>query len=217
MGIKRSAMRKTKFSKEMIIKAGLQQLQRRGWEGMTPKRVAKRLGASTMPIFSHFATMDELKEAVLDRAWEMLLEYASRNYTNDVWVDQSVGYIIFARDHGQLFNCMHYGPADKISERRYRFWLALSQQLGDISYFEGMNTEHIGWARHIRSLLTHGIAISMSTGLSTVWKNDELVKRVMALCSDVLSKGFAQQSDRLDEISAMIPNHILQRINQVSD
>jgi AcrR family transcriptional regulator len=210
-------MRKSKFTKEMIIKAGLQQLQRGGWEGMTPKLVAKRLGASTMPIFSHFATMEALKEAVLDLAWEMLIDYSSRSYTNDVWVDQSVGYIIFARDHGQLFNCMHYGPADKISERRYRFWLALSQQLENHSYFDGMKTEHIGWVRHIRSLLTHGIAISMSTGIATVWENDELVTRVMSLCSEVLSEGFARKGARLDEISAMIPSPISQRINQVSD
>ncbi len=210
-------MRKPKFTKEMIIEAGLQQLQRSGWEGMTPKLVAKRLGASTMPIFSHFASMEALKEAVLDKAWLMLLEYSSNRYTNDVWVDQSVGYIIFARDHGRLFNCMHYGQAAKISERRYQFWLALSQELEDRSYFDGMKTEHIGWVRHIRSLLTHGIAISMSTGLSTLWNNDELIKQVMTLCSEVLSDGFARQGARLDEISAMIPSHILQRINQVSD
>ena len=210
-------MRKTQYTKEMIIEAGLRQLKESGWEGMTPKLVANRLGASTMPIFSHFATMTELKKAVLDRAWEVLFEYCSRRYTGDIWVDQSVGYVIFARDHGLLFNCMHYGSPDEISERRYQFWVELSQPLEDLSYFTGMKTEHIGWVRHIRSLLTHGIAISMSTRIATVWYNDEVIKQVITLCSEVLCEGFARKGSRLDEISAMIPANTRKRINQVSD
>jgi AcrR family transcriptional regulator len=210
-------MRKPKFTKEMIIEAGLQQLRNCGWEGMTPKLVAKRLGASTMPIFSHFATMDDLKEAILDQAWAMLLEYCSRCYTSDIWVDQSVGYILFARDYGLLFNCMHYGSPEKIKKRRYKFWVALSQPLEDLAYFTDMKSEHIGWVRHIRSLLTHGIAISISTGIANFWENDDVIKQVVALCSEVLCEGFARQSKRLDEISALIPSQMQTRINRVSD
>ena len=97
-----------------IIEAGLEQLKDGGWEGLTPKSVAKKLGASTMPIFSHFATMDEFRVAILDRAWEMHKEYVLANYTGDIWVDQGIGYVLFARDHAQLFSCMYYGKLQEI-------------------------------------------------------------------------------------------------------
>lgn len=207
--------KKSKFTKEMVIEAGLLQLKACGWEGLTPKSVAGRLGASTMPIFSHFANMIEFRQAILDRAWELLLAYASRSYTGDIWVDQSVGYIIFARDHGRLFGCMHYGPPEEIRERRYRFWVATSGQLEKHPAFEDMSTGHIGWVRHIRSLLTHGIATAVSTGIATVWDDETVIEQVMSLCTEVLCEGFSKRGDRLDAISERISAETTERINRV--
>ena len=59
--------------------------------------VAFRLGASTMPIFSHFSTMEKFGEAIRDQAWETLKDYASRTYTGDAWVVQRVGWIRYLR------------------------------------------------------------------------------------------------------------------------
>ncbi len=46
--------KKTKYTKATVIEAGLEQLKENGWEGITPKAVANKLGASTMPIFFPF-------------------------------------------------------------------------------------------------------------------------------------------------------------------
>lgn len=208
-------MPRTKFSREMIIEAGLSLLKEGGWEAVTPKSVAGRLDASTMPIFSHFATMAALKEGVLDHSWDLLLAYASRSYTGDAWVDQSVGYIRFARDHGRLFSCMHYGEPEEIRNRRYRFWKRLSPSLETLPRFEGMKPEHVGWIRHLRSLLTHGIAISVSEGVATVWEDDGVVQEVMGLCSEVLCEGLARRGDRLDALSVRIPEETRKTINRV--
>ncbi len=205
--------KKTRFTKETVIEAGLKQLKEIGWEGVAPKAVAKRLGASTMPIFSHFSTMDEFREALLDRAWEMLGEYVSRSYTGDPWVDQAVGYVFFARDHGRLFSCMHHGALAEIRERRYRFWIFVSREMEGSPAFEGMSAERAGWIRHLRALLTHGIAVSVSSGLAPVWANDEVVKRMLTLCSDVLREGMAKRGDELDELSGKISPEARKRIS----
>ncbi len=205
--------KKTKFTKETVIEAGLNQLQEVGWEGITPKAVAKRLGASTMPIFSHFPTMDAFREALLDRAWKILMAYVSRSYTGDPWVDQAVGYVLFARDHGRLFSCMHYGPLAEIRDRRYRFWMFVSRELEGDSSFDGMSAERAGWIRHIRALLSHGIAVSVSSGLAPVWKNDDVIRQMLALCSDVLREGMAKRGDELDEMSGKISAEARKRIS----
>ena len=192
--------KKTKFTKEAVIEAGMSQIKDNGWEGLTPKSVAKRLGASTMPIFSHFPTMAALREAILDRAWENLIEYTSRSYTGDVWVDQGVGYVLFARDHGRIFSCMHYGPPAEVQDRRYRFGASISDKLEDHPSFEGMNAKLVGQIRHLRALLTHGMAVAVSSGLTSLWDNEELVKQMMSLCSEVLCEGLSKREDKIDQI-----------------
>jgi len=197
--------KKTKYTKESVIEAGLEQLKEEGWEGITPKLVAKKLGASTMPIFSHFTTMDELRVAILDRAQEIQNEYISRNYTGDAWVDQGIGYVLFARDHGRIFNCMYYGKPEEIRERRLRFWEFASEQLAGHPAFEGLSAEHVGWIRHTRALLTHGIAVSISAGFAPVWKNEEVIRKMISLCSEILFEGFSARGGKLDEITGTIP------------
>ncbi len=197
--------KKTKFTKMVVIEAGLEQLKERGWEGITPKMVAKRLGASTMPIYSYFATMDEFRVAILDRAWEMPREYISKSYTGDIWVDQGIGYVLFARDHSLIFNCMQYGRLQEIRDCRLRFWEFASRQLEDHPAFEGMSAEHVGWIRHLRSLLTHGIAVSVSSGFAPIWKDEDVIKRMLSLCSEVLLTGLSDRGDELDEITKIIP------------
>lgn len=207
--------KKTTFTRQIVVEAGLQQLKTIGWEGFTPKKVAQQLGASTMPIFSHFPSMVEFKKAVLDRAWELLLEYSSRNYTGDEWIDQSVGYVMFARDHGRLYSCMHYGSPEEIQERRYQFWLALTRSVDAHQGFKGLSDEQIQWIRHVRSLLSHGIAISVSTEISTIWQSDEFIKRVMSMCSKMLIEGISGQDDALEELSLLLPTETRDRIRGV--
>ena len=145
---------KPKYNKDEIIEAGLKQLKYEGWEGITPKKVASRLGASTMPIFSHFPTMADLKKALVDEAWRMMEEYTLASYTGDPWVDQGIGYIRFARNHGHIFSCMHTGQIEEVQARRYQFWVKISENLTDYPLFQGKDPELVAWIRNLRSYLT---------------------------------------------------------------
>ena len=204
--------KKTKYTKSDIIEAGLQQLEANGWEGITPKSVAKKLGASTMPIFSHFATMDDLKTAIMDRTWDVLAEYASRTYTGDTWVDQGIGYILFARDHRQVFSCMQYGRFEEIRERRIRFWEYVSAKLEGGCRFEGLSDAHVAIIRHTRSLLTHGIAVSVSSGYAPIWRDEDVIREMLALCSNILLEGLSANRETLDRIAEKMPERFKEKL-----
>lgn len=204
--------KKTKYTRVVVIEAGLKQLKECGWEGLTPKSVAKKLGASTMPIFSHFTTMNDFKTAIMDRAWEMIAEYASRKYTGDTWVDQGIGYVLFARDHGQIFSCMHYGKVEEIIERRMRFWQFTTAQLGNHPAFEDLPAEHVGWIRHMRALLTHGIAVSVSSGFVGAYDDEKVIRKMISLCSEILIDGLSVRGDQLDEITKRVSPEIRARL-----
>lgn len=206
--------KKTKYTKSTVIEAGLDQLKEHGWEGITPKLVAKRLGSSTMPIFSHFTTMEELKKAVLDRAWEIFTEYTLENYTGDAWVDQAIGYISFARDHALLFNCMHYGKPEEIQKRKFAFWELVYKELEDYPPFQGLSSELIGWIRIIRGQLTHGIATSISTGFALVWTNEDVIRQMMPLCSEIICKGLSGKEDEIKQVSANLTPEERAKVNR---
>jgi len=208
--------KKVKFTKATVIEAGLNQLAESGWEGVTQRMVAKKLGASTMPIFSHFATMDEFKEAILDRAWAILTEYVLGNYTGDAWMDQGIGYVLFARDHGRLFNCMYYGEIQEIRNRRQRLWAVASGKLEGHPAFKDMNPEHVGWIRHLRALLTHGIAVSVSSGFAPVFEDEDVVNHMISLCSEILFEGLTKRGTELDKISDKISPESRGRLKGVS-
>ena len=209
------AKKKTVYTREVVVEAGLEQLKANGWEGLSPKSVAKQLRASTAPIFSNFKTMDEFREAILDRAWEVAVGYALKTYTGDAWVDQGIGYVFFARDYGRLFSCMHYGNPEKIRNRRYEFWVKLNNELGDYPGFDGMSAVHVGWIRNVRALLTHGIAVSVSSGLAPFWENDDVIKEMISLCSEILRQGLSKSADKLNEISNKISSDARKRLSGV--
>jgi AcrR family transcriptional regulator len=207
---------KAKFSKETIIEAGLKLLKDEGWEGITPKKVAERLGASTMPIYSHFPTMTDFRKALVDEAWRMLEEYTLATYTGDPWVDQGIGYIRFARNHGQIFNCMHTGKIEEIQARRYHFWVKISENLTDYPLFQEKSPELVAWIRNLRSYLTYGIASSINRGLTPVWDNEELVEQMILLLSHVLLDGLSKRETKLINILELLPLEIREKVSRIS-
>jgi AcrR family transcriptional regulator len=76
---------------EVILDAA-ESVAREGWGGLTIRAVAKRLGAVPMALYNHFATKDELVDALLDR---VLSRFAPEPATDD-WVEDLRA---FARAH----------------------------------------------------------------------------------------------------------------------
>ena len=57
-------MRKTVFTREDVIAAGLKVMARDGLSQLSARRVADELNSSTAPVYSNFASMEELADAV---------------------------------------------------------------------------------------------------------------------------------------------------------
>ena len=79
----------------------------------------------------------------------------------------------------------------KFRDRRLRFWEFASEQLEGHPAFEGMSAEHVGWIRHARALLTHGIAVSVSSGFAPVWENEDVIRKMLSLCSEIHFEGLS--------------------------
>ena len=66
---------KTKFQKEEIINAALEVIRTKGSEGLTAREVAAVLGVSTRPIFTYYASMDDLRRDVYIAAKDIHKKY----------------------------------------------------------------------------------------------------------------------------------------------
>ncbi len=97
---------KVKISKEDIIKTTVTLVRKNGEEAINARAVASALGCSTQPVFSNFATMEELGEAVIAAAYEIYLDYIEREADSGKYPRYKAfgrAYIRFAEEEKELF------------------------------------------------------------------------------------------------------------------
>ena len=95
--------RKANYTKEEIIKHSFNILVTEGTKGLTTRNIAKKLGVSTITIYSSFSSMDELKNEISKRAKIKLFEYTKREYTKLPLLNIGIGVCVFAMEEKALF------------------------------------------------------------------------------------------------------------------
>lgn len=96
-----------KISREAIMEACLKIVRGEGLENLNARRIAKELGCSTQPIFSHFANMDEIKDEVIKEISRYFDQAMLRgNYTKPVYKDIGINYIRFAKEEPVYFKLL---------------------------------------------------------------------------------------------------------------
>jgi AcrR family transcriptional regulator len=98
---------KVSYTREAIIDAAFSLAREKGWGAVTARSIAKKLGSSTMPLYSSTRSMEEIEGEVRRKAEALLLDFQRRNYTGDPPLDQAVGYVTFARDEVHLFRFLY--------------------------------------------------------------------------------------------------------------
>lgn len=94
---------KTKVTKEMIIDAAFEIVRKLGTDNVNVRAVAEKLGCSTQPIMYHFATIDDLKKAVYEKADKYHSQYLMQVNDNDSFPSIGYNYIKFAMEEPYLF------------------------------------------------------------------------------------------------------------------
>jgi len=95
------------FSKEDIVKAGLELVREKGEESLSARNLSSKLGCSTSPLFTVFGSFEEVKDAVRDAAADVFNEFVadSVNYT-PAFKEYGMRLIRFAREDQNLFKML---------------------------------------------------------------------------------------------------------------
>lgn len=98
---------KQKITKEMILEATFQITRDKGFESVNARNLAKEIGCSTQPIYTHYAAMADLKKDFFGYLTNYYNEYAlSRAHRSNFSRELGLAYIEFAKNDPNLFQVL---------------------------------------------------------------------------------------------------------------
>jgi len=102
------------YSRRQIIEAAFELIRERGWSAVSTRAIARKLGSSTMPIYSHVRSVEELEKELRVKTRDLLKEFQKRPYTPEALLNVALGYIAFARDEANLFRFLFLEKPDPL-------------------------------------------------------------------------------------------------------
>jgi len=161
--------RKTTFTQDDVVQAAFTVLEAEGVQAVTARRVADALGASTAPVYSNYANMDDLMGVVLSRVETMILEYCRRPWTNDIFLNMGVGFMQFCIAHPMLFRAIYLDrKAVHCSEARVE--KSLLSDLDRHPVLKDLPQDHKEELLFQTSVYTLGIATTVVSG---IWEDPD--------------------------------------------
>ena len=159
--------RNMQFSREDIVNAAFELVRKNGWVGFSVTAVAKAIKSSTMPIYSQFANVRELEDAVSLKAMELLKERMLEDRTGDRWIDQGINYIRFAEEEKYLFRCMWDGrnvELCKVLGKDLNEFITAT--LADYPLFKGLDELELNMIRLTRMMFAQKLAYWLNANSS---------------------------------------------------
>lgn len=169
---------KVKITKEDIINAAISIVRKDGDGTLNARTVAAYLNCSTQPVFSNFATMEELRFAVVEGADNLCRQYRLREVEGGLYPAykaNGMAYIRFAKEEKELFKLLYM--RDRSGEDS-------SIEFGIDAQMETIVQSNTGLSKADATLFhlemwayVHGIATMFATGfLDLEW---ELVSKML--------------------------------------
>ncbi len=99
------------FSQEIILNEAFEIVRKEGIAGLTARRIARNLNCSTQPVYSAYASMLELRQAVLSKAREYAVNYLLQcPDENGPFFAIGMQYFRFAQRELELFKLLFLSP-----------------------------------------------------------------------------------------------------------
>ena len=169
---------KVKITREDIINATLQLVRTSGQQSINARAVAAALGCSTQPVFSNFATMEDLHFAVAQQAVELYREYTRREISGGeypVYKASGMAYIRFAKEEKELFKFLFM--CDRSVADMPQSTALFDEMMGVVQTNTGLKDEDAKLFHLEVWAFVHGVATMFATGyLDLEW---ELVSHML--------------------------------------
>ena len=170
---------KAKVTRENILSACVEIIRQSGFDAVNARALASRLGCSTQPIFSHYQSMDALKDDALRYAEQVYRRYLRTDMESGEFPPykaSGMAYIRFARQERELFKLlfMRDRSGEVITEDRE----SIAPLIALIRKNLGISEEK-AYRFHLEMwVYVHGIATMIATGYLN-W-DEEFASKVLS-------------------------------------
>lgn len=107
---------KVKFQREEIVSAALGVVRSKGIDKLTAREVAAVLNVSTRPIFTYYASMDELRHDVYEAAREIHRRHIEAGLQEEIpFLGVGLQYLAFAREDPELYRLLYLTKPDGVT------------------------------------------------------------------------------------------------------
>lgn len=186
---------KAKFTREDMISAAFELVREQGMEALTARALAARLGTSPKPIFGLFSSMEELQEAVIQRAQALFSERIGREMAEGrfpPYKTSGMAYIRFAQEERALFRLLYM--RDRSGEPPMGEDPNTALMIRLIQKGTGLSRED-AWLLHLETwIFVHGIATMIATSYLE-WE-EEFVSRALTDLYEGLKTRFRKENDQ---------------------
>ncbi len=156
---------KVKFTKDEIIKAGLDLVRVGGMDALTARGLGEKLGSSAKPIFGYFNGMEELSAEVKKAAFSLYNSYITDGMASGKYPPykaSGMAYIEFARRERELFKILFM--CDRSGEVPAEDRESIRPILDTIMNAIGISEDE-AYLLHLEMwLYVHGVATMIATG-----------------------------------------------------
>lgn len=152
------------FIREEIVNAALDLAREKGFAAVTARALGSKLGSSSRPIFSFFANMAEVQQAVVTAANELYQSYLKEDMEKGEYTPykaSGMAYIRFAREEKELFKLLFM--RDRSEEKLEQMHEEKEAVVGLVGRQLGLSPEKAELFHLEMWLYVHGIATMIAT------------------------------------------------------
>jgi AcrR family transcriptional regulator len=174
-----------KASRNEILRAARNLIRDRGPEGLNARDLGASLGLSPRPIYSHFTSMEELRNLVMD---EILTDFIgfllSDQGTGRPLLDIGLAEVRFARAHPREYRMLQYPLMYRGEgrDRRPQMEAVIDHLLSladpDLA---GLDRDRLRDRLLPRAIFTHGLADLVSRGFRPTMTDEEVIGFLRAI------------------------------------
>lgn len=173
------------FTKDEIIQKAFDIFKNEGIENITARNVAAKLGCSTAPIYTSFQNIEEIKQEVLEKAFNILHGYTEKEYTENMFLNIGVGLLNFARDYKKMYKTLFMENSNYksiITEFGERNLIQMQKE----ESLRVLDEESLKQILHKMYIFTHGLAAFLCADMLEDTTNEYFIETLQEVGGDII-------------------------------
>lgn len=175
--------RKPKYSREELIEAAVELTRESGFSSVTARSLGKRLGTAPATVFTHFHSLNEIRQAAVAAARQRYENYVQRGLQMKLpFKGFAMQYVRFGAEEPELFRLLFMSKAQPLSLEHF-----LSPELTEeliqkaIPETFGLDYKESAWLCNNMWVYTHGLAV-MCVSTACSFTEEEIAELLGMAC-----------------------------------